>query len=241
MSMHGKFISPCRNVYLAAALCNPAPAFGSAGLLMLPWLTKMDSLQGLIATSWERSDPNSESIWMKTVIPTPSSIWDTFSLLHLYQCRTCGSFTFPSRVCWTLTWQPSLWPTRLFSPSNLRQLWRQVPSPGQDLIVVHIMYYMLQSYIASIRMPFIRYRGSGIQYLQKDIVYSPELHCSLSALSSYYTVLVTDPPNSYFNHLQNPPIGQTTTLQFHCHAKADNSDPWLCKGLPNTRLDLSIQ
>ena len=51
MSMHGKFISPYRNVYLAAALCNPAPVVGSAGLLMLPWLTKMDSLQGLIATS----------------------------------------------------------------------------------------------------------------------------------------------------------------------------------------------
>ena len=27
-------------------------------------------------------------------------------------------------------------------------------------------------------------------------------------------MLVTDPPNANFNHLQNPPIGQTTTLQF---------------------------
>ena len=35
-------------------------------------------------------------------------------------------------------------------------------------------------------------------------------------------MLVTDPPNANFNHLLNPLISQTTTLQFHWHAKADN-------------------
>ena len=73
-------------------------------------------------------------------------------------------------------------------------------------------------------MPFIRYRCSGIQYLQKDSVLPCSAvhtlqctaHCTLSAWSSYLAVLVTDPPNANLNQLQNPPIGQATTFQFHC-------------------------
>ena len=43
MSMQEKFISPCRNDYLASALCDPAPAVGSAGLLMLLMLIQKAS------------------------------------------------------------------------------------------------------------------------------------------------------------------------------------------------------
>ena len=85
MSMHEKIIFPHRNIHLASILCGTAPSVGSMSLLMLPWLRKKDSLQGLTALSWERSDPNSESFWIKTIIPTPSYIWKTFSLLHPYQ------------------------------------------------------------------------------------------------------------------------------------------------------------
>ena len=74
-------------------------------------------------------------------------------------------------------------------------------------------------------MPFIRYQCCGIQYLRMDTV-----QCTLSSWNYYLAVLVTHPPNANFNLLKNPPIGQTTTLQFHHHAKPDYSDPWLSPG-----------
>ena len=74
-------------------------------------------------------------------------------------------------------------------------------------------------------MPFIRYRCCGIQYLRMDTV-----QCTLSSWNYCLAVLVTHPPNANFNLLKNPPIGQTTTLQFHHHAKPDYSDPWLSPG-----------
>ena len=108
--------------------------------LMLPWSRKIDSLQRHTASSWERSDPNSESYEIKTNIPTHSSIWDTFSLFH--PCVHINVVLHLFLYKWQDLWQShiakyslldpnmsSLRPTRLWSTSNLRQVWRQLPSP----------------------------------------------------------------------------------------------------------------
>ena len=86
-------------------------------------------------------------------------------------------------------------------------------------------------------MPFIRYRCSTVYSISEwtpSIGQCTRLQCSapctLSSSSYYLAVLVTDPPDANFNLLKNPPIGQTTTLQFHHHAKADNSYPRLSPG-----------
>ena len=82
-----------------------------------------------------------------------------------YKCRTCGSLTLPSIVCWTPTWpawgQPGCYPP----PTCARC---EDTFEAQDLIVVHMMYHVVKSYIASVGMSFIRSQCSGIQDLRGD-------------------------------------------------------------------------
>ena len=95
-------------------------------LLMLPWSRKINSLRQHTASSWERSDPNSESLIMKTITPTPSSIWEFLSFLL---------FSFLLLLKWQDLWQShitkysvldpnlsSLRPSRSCSTSNLLQV-----------------------------------------------------------------------------------------------------------------------
>ena len=100
----------------------------------------MDSLWRHTVSSWSRSHPNSENLRMKTNIPTPSSIWETCSLFH--PCVLINVVLHLFLYKWQDLWQShitkyslldpnmsSLRPIRLWSTSNLRQVWRHHPNP----------------------------------------------------------------------------------------------------------------
>ena len=201
---------------------------------MLPWLRKMNSLRRHTASSWERSEPNSESLRRKTITPTPSSIWETFSLSHscAYKCSLnlllfkwqdlCQShITKYSVLDPNLS---SLSPTRSWSTSKLCQVWRHLPRQRsyQPLDGPYVVKDILQeSECHSFGLNAASYRISGGR------LYSPSLHTghwtlhmhtrhyTLPSSSYYLALLVTDPPNANLNQFQNPPIGQATTFQFH--------------------------
>ena len=159
---------------------------------------------------------------MKTIIPIPSSIWETFSLLHPYVHINVvlNLLLYKWQDLWQshITKLSNLRPTRSWSTSNCTRCGDTFQA--QDLIN-HLMDHMLlklyyESRNAIHLVSMQQHTGSpGDPVLPFTVHWTLHMHtehCTLPSSSCYLVLLVTDPPNANLNHLQNPPLSQTTTF-----------------------------
>ena len=146
---------------------------------------------------------------MKTVIPTPSSIRETFILSNPYvhKCKTCGSLALPNIVCWTPTW-PAWGQPGLDSPPTCVRCSHDVP------YVVKVILRGRNA-IHYVSMKWLLGEGVLPMHCTMHTAHRTQEtgHCHRQVIIA---LLVTDPPDANLNNLQNPPIGQTTTFKIHC-------------------------